>query len=105
MLFTIDEIRPIIQSKMLSRECLSEIYNNSFSPLSWRCSEWNASFKNNKTWCPYCATNRPCTLEQLYYGCVIKIIDGLLLLITLNIQTHGAHSARNIKEKSYVMRF
>jgi len=49
----------------------------SFSPLSWRCSEgheWNASFnnvKNNKTWCPYCANNRPCTLEdakQLAYN-------------------------------------
>ena len=27
--------------------------------------------KNNKTWCPYCATNRPCTLEdakQLAYN-------------------------------------
>ncbi|GES77973.1 putative nuclease [Rhizophagus clarus] len=53
--------------------------------------------KNNKTWCPYCANNRPCTLEdakqlaynrkgaclseyyinnvQLYYGCVIKSIE------------------------------
>ena len=36
-------------------ECLSEMYDNSFSHLSWRCSEgheWNASFnnvKNNKT--------------------------------------------------------
>ena len=102
---TIEDAKQVAFSK--NGECLSEMYDNSFSYLSWRCSEgheWNASFnnvKNNKTWCPYCANNRPCTLEdakqlahnrrelvflnilliifQFYYGYVIKSIDGLLL--------------------------
>jgi len=72
---TIEDAKQVAFSK--NGECLSETYDNSFSPLSWRCSEgheWNASFnnvKNNKTWCPYCANNRPCTLEdakQLAYN-------------------------------------
>src|SRR5438046_876430 len=56
---TIEDAKQVAFSK--NGECLSETYDNNFSPLSWRCSEgheWNASFnnvKNNKTWCPYCA--------------------------------------------------
>ncbi|RHZ50107.1 hypothetical protein Glove_505g61 [Diversispora epigaea] len=51
-------------------ECLSKKIINNKSILLWRCSkrhEWNATFnniKNNKTWCPYCVTNKPCTLED-----------------------------------------
>src|SRR6266496_5976369 len=72
---TIENAKQVAFSK--NGECLSKTYDNSLSPLSWRCSEgheWNASFnnvKNNKTWCPYCANNRPCTLEdakQLAYN-------------------------------------
>ncbi|EXX66612.1 hypothetical protein RirG_122140 [Rhizophagus irregularis DAOM 197198w] len=66
---TIEDAKQVAFSK--NGECLSKMYDNSFSPLSWRCSErheWNASFntvKNNKKWCPYCANNRPCTLEDV----------------------------------------
>ncbi|PKK64010.1 hypothetical protein RhiirC2_854623 [Rhizophagus irregularis] len=72
---TIEDAKQVAFSK--NRKCLSETYDNSFSHLSWRYSEgheWNASFnnvKNNKTWCPYCANNRPCTLDdakQLAYN-------------------------------------
>ena len=50
---TIEDAKQVAFSK--NGECLSETYDNSFSHLSWRCSEgheWNASFnnvKNNKT--------------------------------------------------------
>ncbi|RHZ78695.1 hypothetical protein Glove_158g5 [Diversispora epigaea] len=50
--------------------CISEKYINNNLPLLWHCSkghEWNASLysiKNKGTWCPYCAFNRPCTLED-----------------------------------------
>ena len=82
------------------------------------------NIKNNKTWCPYCANNRPCTLEDAKQVacnrngmCLSKYFinnrSALLWMCdkkhrwfaTLNIQTRGAHFVRNIKEKSYVMRF
>ena len=83
--------------------------------------------KNNKTWCPYCATTstRPCTLEdakQLAYNrkgaCLseyyINNHSALLWMCDkkhrwfatfdnvkhLNSWSHGAHSARNIKRKA-----
>jgi hypothetical protein len=49
--------------------CLATEYTNSLTNMRWRCKkghEWEATYnsiKNNGSWCPYCATNAPLTLN------------------------------------------
>jgi hypothetical protein len=42
---------------------------------------------------------------HIYYGKVLKDIYGMQHLVQLKIEVPGVHSALNIKEKNYVVKF
>nr|WKN35940.1 zinc-ribbon domain-containing protein [Tunicatimonas sp. TK19036] len=66
---------PIEEMQYLARKrgglCLSDLYINSKSKLWWQCAEghrWQAtpfSVKIRKSWCPFCANNRPHGIERM----------------------------------------
>ncbi len=59
---TIEQCRDFAVSK--GGKCLSEIYVNNHSIMSWQCGEkhtWTARFdsiKNSSSWCPTCSSNK-----------------------------------------------
>ncbi|CAG8626742.1 3447_t:CDS:2 [Paraglomus occultum] len=73
--------------------CLSTVYNNSTTPMIWKCHQghqWPAPFhriKHAKKWCPQCASNRRCSIEEAKQIAhnrnvgvqIVHIIDVLLL--------------------------
>lgn len=64
---TIDEMKAIAQSR--GGHCLSEQYVNNQTKLQWECSQghrWESipSLIKTGAWCPVCAGNAKCSLEE-----------------------------------------
>lgn len=64
---TIDEMKAIAHAK--GGRCLSEQYVNNQTKLQWECSKghtWEStpSLVKNGAWCPVCAGNAKCSLEE-----------------------------------------
>ncbi|RHZ78137.1 hypothetical protein Glove_167g108 [Diversispora epigaea] len=67
---TIEDAKQVAFSK--NGECLSEMYDNSFSPLSWQCLYLIPNviltslhnIKDGKTWCQYCTNRVSHTIED-----------------------------------------
>jgi hypothetical protein len=66
---TIEQMRLIAHAR--GGECLSTEYQNNDQYLYWRCKEgheWKAKpshIKNQETWCPDCANNKRCTIDEM----------------------------------------
>ena len=66
---TIEEMQHLAESK--GGVCLSKVYKNSKSKLTWKCSkghEWESrpnDIKNNH-WCPECAPNKSSTIQDFH---------------------------------------
>ncbi|RHZ58883.1 hypothetical protein Glove_367g4 [Diversispora epigaea] len=51
--------------------CLSTVFINNHSPLSWRCSKGH-EIKNQGGWCPYCAKSPKLTIEDAKQFAIMK---------------------------------